>query len=159
MKRREHFFCAKKTKQWLYSTIHLLLFSVAPFWTISAGRKQRTLRICLLHLFTLWFEWKQRIWYAADTKERTLLAFSGYSPKWRYAEQEEMNCWIKSLFCFLCAEKVFSSLHKTYFSGPWQCYLLGSQWDSHKPPGFPPKYLKLCSEDERSFYGFGTTWG
>ncbi len=30
---------------------------------------------------------------------------------------------------------------------------------SHKPPGFHPKYLKLCSEDERSFYGFETTWG
>uniref|UniRef100_A0A8C2IG93 Diacylglycerol kinase n=1 Tax=Cyprinus carpio TaxID=7962 RepID=A0A8C2IG93_CYPCA len=28
----------------------------------------------------------------------------------------------------------------------------GSLWDSHKPPGFHPKYLKLCSEDERSFY-------
>ncbi len=28
---------------------------------------------------------------------------------------------------------------------------------SHKPPGFHPKYLKLCSEDEQSFYGFGTT--
>ncbi len=41
--------------------------------------------------------------------------------------------------------------------------LLGSQWDSHKPPVFHPKivlnYLKLCSEDEWSFYGFGTTWG
>ncbi len=24
----------------------------------------------------------------------------------------------------------------SYFSGPWQCNLLGSQWDSHKPPGF-----------------------
>ncbi len=69
--------------------------------------------------------------------------------------------------------KVFSLLHKvqieplmadglfclSYFSVPWQCYLLGSQWDSHKPPGFHLKYLKLCSEDERSFYGFGTTWG
>uniref|UniRef100_A0A673LTX1 Phosphoinositide phospholipase C n=1 Tax=Sinocyclocheilus rhinocerous TaxID=307959 RepID=A0A673LTX1_9TELE len=31
--------------------------------------------------------------------------------------------------------------------------LLGSQWDSHKPPGFHPKYLKLCSEDEQSFWG------
>ncbi len=28
----------------------------------------------------------------------------------------------------------------------------GSQWDSPKPPGFHPKYLKLCSEDE-SFTG------
>ena len=32
-------------------------------------------------------------------------------------------------------------------------------WDSLKPPGFHPKYLKLCSEDEQSFYGFGATWG
>ncbi len=30
---------------------------------------------------------------------------------------------------------------------------------THKPPGFHPKYLKLCSEDEQSFYWFGTTLG
>ncbi len=47
----------------------------------------------------------------------------------------------------------------SYFSGPRQCYLLGSQWDSHKPPGFYLKYLKLCSKDEQSFSGAGTTCG
>jgi len=69
----------------------------------------------------------------------------------------------------VCIQKVFSSLHNSqieplmtilglfwwclsYFSGPWQCYLLGSQWDSHKP-GFHPKYLKLCPEDELGLYG------
>ncbi len=26
-------------------------------------------------------------------------------------------------------------------------------------PVFIQKYLKLCSEDEQSFYGFGMTWG
>ncbi len=31
--------------------------------------------------------------------------------------------------------------------------------DSHKPPGFYQKYLKLCSEDEQSFYGVGMTCG
>ncbi len=46
----------------------------------------------------------------------------------------------------------------TEYNQQWNV-LLGSQWDSKKPPGFYPKYLKLCSEDERSFYGFGTTWG
>ncbi len=76
-------------------------------------------------------------------------------------------------FYFLC---VFSSLHKiqieplmadglpwrcfSFFSEPRQCYLLGSQWDRHKPPGFYLKYLKLCSKkDEKSFYGVGTTCG
>ncbi len=34
-----------------------------------------------------------------------------------------------------------------------------SQWDSQKPPGFYLTYLKLCSEDERSFYRVGTTCG
>ncbi len=29
--------------------------------------------------------------------------------------------------------------------------------DSHKSPGFHQKYLKLCSEDEQSFYRFGMT--
>ncbi len=85
--------------------------------------------------------------------------------------------WIKSIFRFLCAQNVFSSPHKiqiahmmadglfwqclSYFYGPWQCNLLCSQWDSHKPPGFHLKYLKLWSEDERSFYGLerhGDKW-
>ncbi len=39
------------------------------------------------------------------------------------------------------------------------CLIVGSQWDSHKPPGSHPKYLKLCSEDKQGFYRFGTTWG
>uniref|UniRef100_A0A8C2A333 NDRG family member 2 n=1 Tax=Cyprinus carpio TaxID=7962 RepID=A0A8C2A333_CYPCA len=30
--------------------------------------------------------------------------------------------------------------------------LFGRLWDSLKPPGFHPKYLKLCSEEERSFF-------
>ncbi len=34
-----------------------------------------------------------------------------------------------------------------------------SQRDSHKPPGFYLKYLKLSSEDELSFYGVWTTCG
>ncbi len=41
----------------------------------------------------------------------------------------------------------------SFFSGLWQCNLLGSQWDSHKPPGSHPKYLKLCSEDDEAFTG------
>ncbi len=31
--------------------------------------------------------------------------------------------------------------------------------ESHKPPGFYLKYLKLCFEDERSFCGVGKTCG
>ncbi len=31
--------------------------------------------------------------------------------------------------------------------------------ESHKPPGFNLKYLKLCFEDERSFCGVGKTCG
>ncbi len=38
-------------------------------------------------------------------------------------------------------------------------YLLGSQWDSRKPPDFYLKYLKLCSEDEQSYNAVGTTCG
>ena len=99
---------------------------------------------------------------------------NGATLMWR--DTEETNCWIKSLFLFtLRTKKDSRHLHNvtvepliadglflrsfSYFSGPWQCNLLGSLWDSHKPPGFHPKYFKLCSEDERSFYGFGTTWG
>ncbi len=68
----------------------------------------RATRIRLLRLFTLWFEWKQRIRYAADTEQRTLLASSGCSPKWRYADAEETNCWIKLLFWVFFAYKKYS---------------------------------------------------
>ncbi len=77
-------------------------------------------------------------------------------------------CWCRGdellnkviILFFLCIQKVFSLFCKimveplmadglfwqclSYYSGPWQCYLLGSQWDSHKHPDFHPKYLKLC---------------
>ncbi len=38
-------------------------------------------------------------------------------------------------------------------------FTMQSMRQSHKPPGFHPKYLKLGSEDEQCFYGFGMTWG
>ncbi len=122
----------------------------------------RTTRIRLLRLFTLWFERKQRICAMRLTQNSVRRV---YSPKW----QDETNCWIKSLFLFSLRTKLFLSLHKvqieplmadglfwrclSHFSGHWQCNLLGSQWDSHKPPGFHTKYIKLCSEDEQTFTG------
>ncbi len=42
---------------------------------------------------------------AADTEQRTLFASSGYSPKWCYADEEETDCWIKSLFLFSLRRK------------------------------------------------------
>ncbi len=125
-------------------------------------------------LFTLIYGVMCRGWY------RRVYAFcvqgiiSKMALRWRRGDVTVPNCWIKSLFLFYFHTKSILVAHNSqieplmadgvswrrisYFYGPWQCNLLGSQWDSHKPPGFHPKYLKLCSEDERSFYGFGTTW-
>ncbi len=80
------------------------------------------------------------------------------------------NCWIKSLCFFLFLKKVFSSLHNvtlkplmadgvfwwclSYFSGPWQCYLL----DSHKPPGFHTNILN-CVLRRTKLLLVWTTWG
>ncbi len=68
---------------------------------------------------------------------------------------------------FLCIQKVFSSLHKilieplmadglswwcfSYFSEPQQCYLLGSRWDSHKPPGLYINILKSVPKMNKAF--------
>ncbi len=67
-----------------------------------------------------------------DTEERTLLAFGGYSPKWRYwwrGETEGRRFVEKShYFYFLCIQKVFSSLHKILIESlmadglPWRCF-------------------------------------
>ncbi len=126
--------------------------------------------------FTLWFERKQHIRVVRLTQNsvRYLRPADILQNRATLTQRRSIVEWSHYLY-FLCIQKVFSSLHNSqikplmadglfwwclsYFSGLWQCYLLGSQWDSHKPPGFHPKYLKLCSKDERSFDGFGTTWG
>ncbi len=87
----------------------------------------------------------------------------GYStPKWKFCHYS------------LTHKKYSLSLHKiqidpltadglpwrcfSFFSEPRQWYLLDSRWDNHNP-SFYLKYLKLCSEDELSFYGVETTCG
>ncbi len=53
----------------------------------------------------------------------------------------------------------FDDVFNTFLGLDSAIYYAVNEWDSHKPPGFHPKYLKLGSEDEQCFYGFGTTWG
>ncbi len=115
-------------------------------------------------LFMLWFEWKQRI-HALLMTENSVATLT-------QRDREEKNCWINVvIFIFFAYKKYshcfitlglnhwwqmdyFDDVFYTYFV-PWQCNLLGSQWDSYKLPGFHPKYLELCSEDEQRFYWFG----
>ncbi len=140
----------------------------------------RNTRIRILRAFTLWFERKQRI-RAVRLIQKSVSCLRSVDNLQNGAtgdvERQRGDTFLKksSYFYFLCIQKVFSLHYKiqiqplmvdglpwrcfSYFSGPWQWELLGSQWDSHKRPGFHPKYHKLCSEDEQSFYGYGTTWG
>ncbi len=83
--------------------------------------------------------------------------------------------WIKLIFCFLCAQKVFSWLRKItvdrlmshgllcrsswYFSGPWSCKDPCCLWEGQRALRFKLNYLNLCSDDERRSYGFGTPSG
>ncbi len=87
----------------------------------------------------------------------------------RWRRWDELLNEVFICFCFFSVQEVFLSLRYiqieplmadgqfwwcfSYFSGPWQYHLLGSQWDSHKPPSFHPKYLKLCSETNKAFTG------
>ncbi len=78
-------------------------------------------------------------------------------------------------FCFVCAKKVkfrksdvewkvkqsHGLLHRCpyYVSGPGNISVVLRSMDGQKTVRFHPKYLNLCSEDERRSYGFRTTWG
>ncbi len=148
MQWREYFFCAKKTK------IMTLFNNSLPDSVASHSAILENIR------------WTQ-IAYALLCQPHT-----EYTDIQNRRGDELLN---KVVICiFFCTEKVLFAPSKSdwttdgrwnfwmmsfIFSGPWQWYLLGSRWCSHKPPGFHSKYLKLCSEDEQSFYGFGTTWG
>ncbi len=46
---------------------------------------------------------------SVNKRRRCIRVVQLNSPKWRYADAEETNCWIK---LFLCIQKVFSSLHR-----------------------------------------------
>ncbi len=99
----------------------------------------------------------------ADTEDYVLCIqgmISKMALRWHRGDDTVPKCYSKSILIAswvtiepLMADGV-SWRCFSYFSGPWQCNLLGSQWDSHQAPGSHPKYLKLCSEDEQSFYGF-----
>ncbi len=150
----KYFLYAKKIK--ITTFFQQFVFSLSLLVTVTAFKRKR--RLCTEHNAML-----------ASTQG---CAFYAYALIWMKIAHP---CIEACYFYFLCLQKVFSSLHKIqiepliadglpwqcflYFSGPRQCYILGSQWASHKPPGFYLKYLKLCSEDEQSFYGVGTTCG
>ncbi len=157
MKRQEYFLYAKKIKCFFLSTIRL--FSISPhhrsaIWRLCTEHKQRTLfcihlnaRMCIL--VYLRFDFNENSRAVADRRFVIFIffAYKKYSHNFiKFQIEPLMANWLPWR-CF------------SYFSGPWQCYLLGGQWDSHKPPGSYLKYLKLCSEDERSFYGVGRTCG
>ncbi len=95
-------------------------------------------------------------------ENKTMSLFNNSSPLVQRSAIFENIRWTQAAYALLCQPHTGRwTIWRCflYFYGPWQCNLLCSQWDSHKPPSFHPKYLKLCSEDEQSFYGFGTTWG
>ncbi len=136
------FLYAKKIKI-LYSTIRLICITVAAFWRISTGHKLRM----LLHHKDMLFSFKSK---RKERRRRIRVVRLIYAICVQWILSKMVLWWRRwdellnkvVIFIFFAYKKVFSSLHK----GPWQCYLLGSQRDSHKPPGFHPKYLKLCSE-------------
>ncbi len=66
---------------------------------------------------------------AADIEQCKLLASSGYSPK--YAEVEEMNCWIKLLFLFSLCRKSFLVASEEVFT-PWLLMHSFSFWSLSK---------------------------
>ncbi len=109
---------------------------------------------------------------AADTEQRTQFASSGYSPKRLYGDATESQrrriVWInRYLFSLRRKSVLVASLNSDWTTdGRWTILTMSFilfwaltvlfTWQSmgqSQAPGFHPKYLKLCSEDERSFYG------
>ncbi len=116
--------------------------------SLYLSRTRLDARICILHVFTVWFEWKKKHpCIKAATEERMLHNLQNGATVTR-RDREETNCWKKFIFIFFVYKKYSRSFIK------WD-----SQWDSHKPPGFYPQYFKLCPKDEQSFYGVETTCG
>ncbi len=88
-----------------------------------------------------------------------------------FCTQRKKTDFIQQLFlCVFCTEKgiLVASLKSDWTTdGRWTILTIilfwaltvVSKWDNPKPPGFHLKYLKRFSEDERSFYRFGRTWG
>ncbi len=132
MKPQEYSFCVKKSKQRLYSTIRLLWYSVVPFWRISAGRKQCRL-LCQLrskYVFHVSLRFDLNANSASGMRLtpksiRYLLPADILQNSAMLNQRRligEWNC------CFLCAENVYSSLHKIQIEPliadgvSWRCF-------------------------------------
>ncbi len=96
MKRRENFFCAKKTKQRFHSTIKSPLLQCSAILENIHWMQAAYSLVCQpRHKDTT-----STLVYALNCMKTahpcgaadTLLASSGYSPKWRYADTEETIC-------------------------------------------------------------------
>ncbi len=89
---------------------------------------------------------------AADTEQRTLLASSRYSlQNGATLNQRRRNTVHNITVEPLMADGLFWRCF-SYFSGPRQCYLLGSQWDSHKPV-FIQNILNCVLKTNEDFMG------
>ncbi len=151
------FFLRKEKTNSDYSTIRLICVTGAPFlenihWTQTAYDD----RICFLCLFTLWFAWKQRIRVVRLTQKSIrclrsvnkvsfiLFAYKKYSH--RFIKSRLNHWWQMDYF-----EDVF---HTFLDLDSFNCLAVNGTVTSL--PVFIPNILNC--EDERSCYGFGTTW-
>ncbi len=117
--------------------------------------------------------WMKTAYLCGAAKQRTRFASSGYYPKWRYAGGDDLLNKVV-IFVFFAYKKYSRSFTMLRLNHWWQMDYFGDVF--HTFLGLDsvnylavngtvtclrihPKYLKLCSEDEWSFYGFGTTWG
>ncbi len=107
-------------------------------------------------------------------KRREYFLLSKMALHWQ--RDRETNCWINVIISIFFAYKKYSRRfikfrlnhwwQMDYFEDVFYTFLcldsviyLAVNGTDTSFPGFHPKYLKLCFEDERSFYGFGTTSG
>ncbi len=97
----------------------------------------------------------------------------GYSPKWLKMVTRGEECWINYVFVFFVHNKYSRSFvklwlnhwcHMDYFTNVLATFLdpvalLSTEGQRALRFYFYPKYLNLCSEDERRPYGFAeSTW-
>ncbi len=120
---RKHFVRKENLNNDIYSTIRLHLFnnsqSSTPFSVISNAR------ILIVHLFPIWFEWKQRVHALLMTENNVCTLHPSNALQngttLTHREREETNCWINVIiFIFFAYKKYYRCFIKFKLNHWWQ---------------------------------------
>ncbi len=118
--------------------------------------------IVKMYMWHLWFKLQEYFFVCKENKNNDFIQqfFSSASTWCHFGEYHNACvCFHLNVNKAQCMHVLRKQLHTHTDTFQMALGVACCLWEGQRALGFHHKYLNLCSEDERRFYGFGLTWG